>query len=132
VKSEARECKNHYIFFIIETSLSHLSVYSYASLSLFLIKMFQFYIILIRRLEILTIPFESYYMYRCVCVYIYIYMDSFLTPALDGCDWSGSCPGRALPPGKGPLVPNGLEAGWASELVWTQRLEEKSFASARV
>jgi hypothetical protein len=23
-----------------------------------------------------------------------------------------------------------LEAGWASELVWTQRLEEKSFASA--
>jgi hypothetical protein len=23
-----------------------------------------------------------------------------------------------------------LEAGWASELVWKQRLEEKSFASA--
>jgi hypothetical protein len=33
--------------------------------------------------------------------------------------------GRAL-----PLVPTGYEAGWTSELVWTQRLEEKSFASA--
>jgi hypothetical protein len=27
-------------------------------------------------------------------------------------------------------VPIGLEAGWASELVWTQRIEEISFASA--
>jgi hypothetical protein len=27
-------------------------------------------------------------------------------------------------------VPIGEEAGWASELVWTQRLEEKYFASA--
>jgi hypothetical protein len=26
-------------------------------------------------------------------------------------------------------VPIGQEAGWASELVWTQRLEEKSIAS---
>jgi hypothetical protein len=31
--------------------------------------------------------------------------------------------GRAL-----PTVPTGQEAGWALELVWTQRLEEKSFA----
>jgi hypothetical protein len=28
------------------------------------------------------------------------------------------------------MVPIGQEAGQASELVWTQRLEEKSFASA--
>jgi hypothetical protein len=34
-------------------------------------------------------------------------------------------------PAKGPPVPIVQEAGWASELVWTQRLEEKSFASAR-
>jgi len=27
-------------------------------------------------------------------------------------------------------VLTGQEAGWASELVWTQRLEEKSFAPA--
>jgi hypothetical protein len=32
---------------------------------------------------------------------------------------------------KGPPVPNGLEAGWASEPVLTQRLEEKSFAPTR-
>jgi hypothetical protein len=33
-------------------------------------------------------------------------------------------------PEKGSLVPTGQEAEWASELVWTQRLEEKSFISA--
>jgi hypothetical protein len=32
--------------------------------------------------------------------------------------------------GKNPLVPIVQEAVWASELVWTQRLEENSFASA--
>jgi hypothetical protein len=53
---------------------------------------------------------------------------SFLTLALDGVEWSASRPGHALPPGKGPLVPTGQEAGWASEPVWTQRLEEKSSA----
>jgi hypothetical protein len=45
-------------------------------------------------------------------------------------EWSASRPGCALPPGKGPPVPIGQEAGWAPELVWTQMLEEKSFASA--
>jgi hypothetical protein len=54
---------------------------------------------------------------------------SFLTSALDGGEWSASCPGRALPPGKGLPVPIGQEAGWAPEPVWTQRLEEKSSAS---
>jgi hypothetical protein len=52
---------------------------------------------------------------------------SFTTSALDGGEWSASRPGRALPPGKGPLVPIVQEAGWAPEPVWTQRLEEKSF-----
>jgi hypothetical protein len=40
-------------------------------------------------------------------------------------EWSASRPGRALPP-----VPIVQGAGWASQLVWTQRLEEKSIVSA--
>jgi hypothetical protein len=52
---------------------------------------------------------------------------SFTTSALDGSEWSASRSGRALPPRKGPLIPIGQEAGWASEPVWTQRIEEKSF-----
>jgi hypothetical protein len=55
---------------------------------------------------------------------------SFLTSALDGDEWSASCPGRALGPGKGPQVPIVQEAGWAPEPVWTLRLEKKSFAPA--
>jgi hypothetical protein len=51
------------------------------------------------------------------------------TLALDGGEWSASCPGRTLAPGKGPPVPIVQEAGWASELVWMQRLEEKSSVS---
>jgi hypothetical protein len=35
----------------------------------------------------------------------------------------------ALYPAEGPPVPIGQEAGWASEPVWMQRLEEKSSAS---
>jgi hypothetical protein len=54
---------------------------------------------------------------------------SFLTSTLDGGEWSASRPGCALPPGKGPPVPIGQEAGWAPEPVWTQRPEEKSSAS---
>jgi hypothetical protein len=50
---------------------------------------------------------------------------SLLTLALDGVEWSVLRPGCTLPLGKEPV-----EAGWASELVWTQRLEEKSFAFA--
>jgi hypothetical protein len=46
-----------------------------------------------------------------------------------GGEWSASRPGRALPLGKGPPVPIGQEAGWASEPVWMQRLKEKSSAS---
>jgi hypothetical protein len=47
-----------------------------------------------------------------------------LTSALDGGEWSASRPGRALP----LSVPTGQEAGWAPEPVWTQGLEEISFA----
>jgi hypothetical protein len=55
---------------------------------------------------------------------------SFTTSALDGGEWSASRPGRALLPGEGPPVPIVQEAGWAPEPVWTQRIEEKSFAPA--
>jgi hypothetical protein len=55
---------------------------------------------------------------------------SFTTSALDGGEWSASRPCRALTPGKGPPVPIVQEAGQAPEPVWTQRLEEKSFAPA--
>jgi hypothetical protein len=54
---------------------------------------------------------------------------SFTTSPLDG-EWSASRPGRALAPEKGPPVPIVQEAGWAPEPVWTQRIEEKSFAHA--
>jgi hypothetical protein len=37
-------------------------------------------------------------------------------------------PAALYPPGKGPPVPSGQEAGWAPEPVWTQRPEEKSSA----
>jgi hypothetical protein len=37
-------------------------------------------------------------------------------------EWSRSHPGHTLLPGKGPPVPTGQEAGWAPELVWTQKL----------
>jgi hypothetical protein len=36
------------------------------------------------------------------------------------------------PQGKDPPIPIGQEAGWAPEPVWTQRLQEKSFAFAGV
>jgi hypothetical protein len=55
---------------------------------------------------------------------------SFTTSALDGGEWSASRPSRALPPENRPPVPIVQEAGWAPEPVWTQRLEEKSFAPA--
>jgi hypothetical protein len=55
---------------------------------------------------------------------------SFSTAALDEGEWSTSRPGRALAPVKGPTVPIVQETGWAPEPVWTQKLEEKSFASA--
>jgi hypothetical protein len=55
---------------------------------------------------------------------------SFTTSDLDGGEKSASCFRCSLAPGKGPPVPIVQEAGWAPEPVWTQRLEEKSFASA--
>jgi hypothetical protein len=59
------------------------------------------------------------------------YSSYSLTPsALDGGEWSASGQTALLPPGKGPPVPIGQEAGWAPEPVWAQRIEEKSFAPA--
>jgi hypothetical protein len=43
---------------------------------------------------------------------------------------SASRTSRALAPGKEPQVSMVQEAGWTSEPVWTQRLEEKLFSSA--
>jgi hypothetical protein len=54
---------------------------------------------------------------------------SFLTSALDGVSVRVT-PRPRFTPGKGPAVPIGQEAGWAPELVRTQRLEKTSFASA--
>jgi hypothetical protein len=39
-------------------------------------------------------------------------------------------PAALFPPRKGPPVPIVQESGWAPELVWTQKLEEKYLASA--
>jgi hypothetical protein len=55
---------------------------------------------------------------------------SFTTSALDGGEWSAPRLGRSLPPGKELPVHIGQEAGWAPEPVWTQEIEEKSFAPA--
>jgi hypothetical protein len=55
---------------------------------------------------------------------------SFITSVLHGGQWSGSRPGRILPPGKGPQEPIVQEAGWSPEPVWTQTLEEIPFVSA--
>jgi hypothetical protein len=55
---------------------------------------------------------------------------SFSTLALDGGEWSASCPSRTLALGKGPSLPIVHKTGWAPEPVWTHRLEEKSFTSA--
>jgi hypothetical protein len=54
---------------------------------------------------------------------------SFTTSALDGSEWSASRPGRALPRESTPGTHcTGVWVG--PEPVWTQRLEEISFASA--
>jgi hypothetical protein len=54
---------------------------------------------------------------------------SFLASALDGGGWLASRPGSSLSPGNEPPVSIEQEAGWAPDLVWTQSLEEKFFAS---
>jgi hypothetical protein len=55
---------------------------------------------------------------------------SFSTSALDGDEWSASRPGRALAPGLGHRYPLYRRLG-GPQLVWTQRLEEKSFRLCR-
>jgi hypothetical protein len=56
---------------------------------------------------------------------------SFSTAALDEGELSGSRPGSALLPGKGPPIPIVQEAEWAPEPVWIQRLQEKFFRLCR-
>jgi hypothetical protein len=54
---------------------------------------------------------------------------SFLNLAIDVLTGQRHAPTVPLPQERIP-VPFGQEAGWASELAWTPRLEEKCFASA--
>jgi hypothetical protein len=49
----------------------------------------------------------------------------FLTSALDEGEWSASCPGR-FSPGKNAPCTHWIEAGWASESIWTLWGREKS------
>jgi hypothetical protein len=56
---------------------------------------------------------------------------SLSTSVLDGVRGQRHAPAALLTPGKGLPVPIVQDAGWAPEPVWTQRLEEKSFAPAR-
>jgi hypothetical protein len=51
---------------------------------------------------------------------------SFLTSALDGGEWSASSPGHTSLPGKRTPVPIGQEVGWASAMVWTKRLQDRT------
>jgi hypothetical protein len=53
-----------------------------------------------------------------------------IAPTHDGVSGQRHAPAALLPPGKGPPVHIVQEAGWAPKPVWTQRLEEKSFAPA--
>jgi hypothetical protein len=48
-----------------------------------------------------------------------------MTFALDGGEWSASCPCRFIP-GKSTPVPSGEETGWAPETVWKLRSRENS------
>jgi hypothetical protein len=53
-----------------------------------------------------------------------------MTSAIDRVSDQRHAPAALYSPGKGPPVPIGQEAGWAPEMVWTQRLEGKTFAPA--
>jgi hypothetical protein len=52
-------------------------------------------------------------------------LHAFSISALDGGEWSASRPSH-FTPGKEPPVPNGSEAGWAPEPVWTRWRRKKS------
>jgi hypothetical protein len=57
-------------------------------------------------------------------------LQSFLTSALDGGDWSNSRLGRFTHKRK-TLVPTQQDAGWAPAPIWTFRKTEKSVAPTR-
>jgi hypothetical protein len=54
---------------------------------------------------------------------------SFTTSALDGVNDQRHALAELYPREKEPRIPLAQEAGWAPEPIWTQRIEEKSFAS---
>jgi hypothetical protein len=65
--------------------------------------------------------FDQQWVSDCACRELHLYIYSYKSS-------SGSIvSGRDSLQVKGPPVPIVQEAGWASEPVWTQRLEEKSF-----
>jgi len=53
-------------------------------------------------------------------------LHAFLTLALDGGQWSASCPGLFTPWERAP-VPIGQKARWAPKLVWTTGIYESCF-----
>jgi hypothetical protein len=67
-----------------------------------------------------------------------VFLQIFHNVGTTRAEWSASRVGHALSPGKGPPppppVPIVQEAGWASEPVWTQRLEEifSAFVGIRI
>jgi hypothetical protein len=74
------------------------------------------------------VSFMPWLLYKAALLHIMQALSG--TSALGGGEWSVSHRGHILLVGKEPPVPIVQEAGWASELVWTQRLEEKSFVPA--
>jgi len=58
------------------------------------------------------------------------YTSYSFTLALEWGEWSVSLPCHALPQGKGPAVPNGQEAAWASRVGLNIEAREKSTVSA--
>jgi hypothetical protein len=48
-----------------------------------------------------------------------VQVHAFLTPALDGGEWSASRPGHFIPLDEVPRI-RWIEAGWAPEPVWTR------------
>jgi hypothetical protein len=59
----------------------------------------------------------------------YVQVETFLTSALDGGQWSASRP-AALAPRREAPVPIGMEAGWAPDPVWTLWSREESLIPA--
>jgi hypothetical protein len=55
-------------------------------------------------------------------------LHAFLTSALNGGEWSDSCPGHFTAQEKNPST-TGWEAEWAADVVWTLVVVKKSCSS---